>query len=180
MSSSSSSSGPPKIFIGGIDSEVTEEELAKQYTNMLEPRGHSIVKIEWPFDRARQQRKNYAFIQLDSDAAIRVILEAGDRQKIGRRYCDVRRAVPNHQPAGMGMRGGGGGASQNRFESSQNRFHQPMQNDRYANMQQQQQQGGYDGSFDAFASQASRLYAAIVFESGERWTFFYPVGNRKQ
>lgn len=100
-----------KIFVGGVDSNLTEEEI-KQYFS----RFGRVDGIELPFDKIRNRRREFCFIIFDSkEAADSACGES--KQLIGGRECDIKRAQPqstngtgtsNGHQGSRGPRNGGG------------------------------------------------------------------------
>uniref|UniRef100_A0A914WZD7 RRM domain-containing protein n=1 Tax=Plectus sambesii TaxID=2011161 RepID=A0A914WZD7_9BILA len=93
-----------KVFVGGLPSDHPEEELRKHFEQY-----GKVEDIEWPFDKQRNARRNFAFIVFEEeDAADRA--SAYPKQTFGERECDVKKAVPQGKRFGaMGGAGGGGG-----------------------------------------------------------------------
>lgn len=93
-----------KVFVGGLPSDHPEEELRKHFEQY-----GKVEDIEWPFDKQRNARRNFAFIVFEEeDAADRA--SAFPKQTFGERECDVKKAVPQGKRFGpMGGAGGGRG-----------------------------------------------------------------------
>lgn len=93
-----------KIFVGGVDSNMTEEELRDYFSRFGRVDG-----IELPFDKIRNRRREFCFIIFDTKEAADAACSES-KQFIGGRDCDIKRAQPqNNAPGGMGGMGGGGG-----------------------------------------------------------------------
>jgi len=95
-----------KVFVGGLPSDHPEEELRKHFEQY-----GKVEDIEWPFDKQRNARRNFAFIVFEEeDAADRA--SAFPKQMFGERECDVKKAVPQGKRFGqMGAGGGRGGGN---------------------------------------------------------------------
>jgi len=98
-----------KIFVGGIDADMPEEEIREYFT-----RFGNVEGVELPFDRQRGRRREFCFIIFDSeDAAEAAIREP--QQVIGNKECDIKKAQPQrfqHEGGRGGGHGGGGGFGQ--------------------------------------------------------------------
>jgi RNA recognition motif-containing protein len=90
-----------KIFVGGVDSNVSEDELKEYFSRFGKVDG-----IELPFDKIRNRRREFCFIIFDTkEAADTACTEA--KQFIGGRECDIKRAQPQNN--GPNRRGGHAG-----------------------------------------------------------------------
>lgn len=106
-----------KIFVGGVDSNMTEEELRDYFSRFGRVDG-----IELPFDKIRNRRREFCFIIFDTKEAADAACSES-KQFIGGRDCDIKRAQPQNNAAGGGPggplgghrngMGGGGGRSMN-------------------------------------------------------------------
>lgn len=96
-----------KIFVGGVDSSMTEDELRDYFSRFGRVDG-----IELPFDKIRNRRREFCFIIFDTKEAADAACQES-KQFIGGRDCDIKRAQPqnNNNPmgGGRGMGGGYGG-----------------------------------------------------------------------
>lgn len=91
-----------KIFIGGLPSDYSEQELRTHF----EQYGR-VDEIEWPFDKFQSKKKNFAFVVFeDEDAATRAA--AMSKQRFGDRMCDVKIAVPQYMRPQKQMTGWSG------------------------------------------------------------------------
>ncbi|GAV02074.1 hypothetical protein RvY_12685 [Ramazzottius varieornatus] len=81
-----------KIFVGGIDTSMEEEELKAHFEK------HGRVKnIEWPKDRLRDgAKKNFAFVEFEDAKVVEELVKI-PKQQVGSRQCDIRKAVPAQQ-----------------------------------------------------------------------------------
>lgn len=100
---------PKKIFIGGLDTSVTEEELRQWGEQYGE-----IEEVVFPFDKEKNERKRFSFVTFKSGKAAAECCQT-PRQQIGPKQCDIKLATPKPEEAGGrggmrgGMRGGGRG-----------------------------------------------------------------------
>lgn len=72
---------------------------------------HQIVEVEMPFDKQKNQRKNFCFITFDSEQVVNELLKT-PKQTISGKEVDVKKATPKPENMQVGlMRGGarGGG-----------------------------------------------------------------------
>ncbi|KAL4239846.1 hypothetical protein ACF0H5_000647 [Mactra antiquata] len=108
---------PPikKIYVGKISPSVTEDEI-KEYFNSW----GKVEKIEAPYDKEKDQRRNFVFVEFDSEEAANKILahvaENPDYvHKIGNDEVEIKKATPGNRGRGRGGffrgndRGGRGG-----------------------------------------------------------------------
>lgn len=77
-----------KVFIGGIPSDLTEEELKLHFSHF-----GKVEEIEWPTDKVTKQHRNFAFIVFEEETAADVAAE-NQKHQIRDRECDVKKAVP--------------------------------------------------------------------------------------
>ena len=91
-----------KIFVGGVDSSMTEDELRDYFSRFGRVDG-----IELPFDKIRNRRREFCFIIFDTKEAADAAC-GESKQFIGGRDCDIKRAQPQNNNNQMGGRGQGG------------------------------------------------------------------------
>jgi len=128
-----------KIFVGGIDAEMPEEEIRDYFSRFGQVEG-----VELPFDRQRGRRREFCFIIFESeDAAQAAVREP--QQLIGNKECDIKKAQPQRfqQNATGGTGGGGGGGG-----SFGGRGRGPQQQYGF----QQQYTAGWTGGYDNFGA----------------------------
>lgn len=77
-----------KVFVGGLPADFGEDKLRAHFERF----GH-VDDIEWPFDRQRNVRRNFAFIVFDTEEAADAASQ-DLKQTFGDRECDVKKAVP--------------------------------------------------------------------------------------
>lgn len=91
-----------KIFVGGIPAELADEDI-KEYFGQY----GSIIEIEMPFDKQKNQRKGFCFITFESEQVVGELLKR-PKQTIKDKEVDVKKATPKPDQMMMG-RGGWGG-----------------------------------------------------------------------
>jgi len=90
-----------KLFIGGIRTDITEQELR----DMFEVYGN-IVKISIPVDRETSRQKGFVFIEFDdADAVDKAVVHKNDIT-IGGKSVGVKKAIEKDQGSPFGGRGG--------------------------------------------------------------------------
>ncbi|XP_061704260.1 RNA-binding protein squid isoform X2 [Cydia pomonella] len=93
-----------KIFVGGLSSEISDDEIKSFFGNF-----GTIIEVEMPFDKTKNQRKGFCFITFESEQVVNELLKT-PKQTIGGKEVDVKRATPKPDgPGGMTGRGGRGG-----------------------------------------------------------------------
>lgn len=78
-----------KIFVGGVDSNTSEEEIRRYFS-----RYGKIEGIELPYDRQREKRREFCFIIFDTEESADIACKE-PKQTIGGRECDVKKAQVN-------------------------------------------------------------------------------------
>ncbi|VVC91090.1 RNA-binding protein squid isoform X3 [Leptidea sinapis] len=93
-----------KIFVGGLSSEISDDEIKTFFGNF-----GTIIEVEMPFDKTKNQRKGFCFITFESEQVVNELLKT-PKQTIGGKEVDVKRATPKPDgPGAIGVRGGRGG-----------------------------------------------------------------------
>lgn len=77
-----------KIFVGGIDSNMGEEDIKLYFSQFGNVKG-----IELPFDRQRNRRREFCFILFDTEEAVDNAVKE-PKQTIGNKECDIKKAKP--------------------------------------------------------------------------------------
>lgn len=91
-----------KIFVGGLVPELSDDDIKNYFANY-----GTIVEVEMPFDKTKNQRKGFCFITFESEQVVQELLKS-PKQSINGKEVDVKKATP--KPDGMGgVRGGRGG-----------------------------------------------------------------------
>lgn len=94
-------SGYNKIFVGGLDPDLPESEIRAYFMNFGKIEG-----IELPYDKVRNQRKQFCFVAFESEDVVEQICKH-PKQRIGGRECDVKKAT--RRQGGRGGSNGRGG-----------------------------------------------------------------------
>lgn len=79
-----------KVFCGGIDGTLPEEEIRKYFSKY-----GKIEALELPFDKAKGKRREFCFVIYESEEAADAAV-ALSKQTIGGRECDVKKAQPQN------------------------------------------------------------------------------------
>lgn len=91
-----------KVFVGGLDPTISEDEIRAHFGQY-----GAIDKVELPFDKVKQQRRAFCFVQFQAEDAVNAAV-ASNKQSLGTSEVDVKKATPP-QSEGFGGRGGFGG-----------------------------------------------------------------------
>ncbi|XP_066966467.1 RNA-binding protein squid-like isoform X4 [Macrobrachium rosenbergii] len=92
-----------KIFVGGLKPELSDDDI-KNYFGKY----GTIIEVEMPFDKQKNQRKGFCFITFEQEAVVTELLKT-PKQSINGVEVDVKKATPKPDAMGMmrgGMRGG--------------------------------------------------------------------------
>uniref|UniRef100_A0AAR5PXD1 RRM domain-containing protein n=2 Tax=Dendroctonus ponderosae TaxID=77166 RepID=A0AAR5PXD1_DENPD len=93
-----------KIFVGGISPELSDDDINEYFGQY-----GTIMEVEMPFDKQKNQRKGFCFITFESEQVVADLLKR-PKQVIKDKEVDVKKATPKpDQMMGRGMRGGRGG-----------------------------------------------------------------------
>lgn len=97
-----------KVFVGGLPADFPEEDLRSHF----EKHG-KVEDIEWPFDRQRNVKRNFAFVVFETEEGADDASQE-PKQMFGDRECDVKKATPQSRrnqfaPAVYGGNSFGGG-----------------------------------------------------------------------
>lgn len=92
-----------KIFVGGLKPDLSDDDI-KNYFGKF----GTIVEVELPFDKQKNQRKGFCFITFEQEAVVTELLKT-PKQSINGHEVDVKKATPKPDAMGM-MRGGIRGA----------------------------------------------------------------------
>jgi squid-like protein len=79
---------PGKIFVGGLTPEMQDEEIKNYFSQF-----GLVTECEMPFDKTKNQRKNFCFITFEREETMKELLKS-PKQKIGEVEVDVKRATP--------------------------------------------------------------------------------------
>lgn len=88
-----------KIFVGGLTTELSDDDI-KNYFGQY----GTIIEVEMPFDKTKNQRKGFCFITFESEQVVNELLKT-PKQTIKDKEVDVKKATPKPDAMG-GMRGG--------------------------------------------------------------------------
>lgn len=82
-----------KIFVGGIDASLTEEQIREYFS-----RYGKVDGIELPKDRLNQRRREFCFVIFETEDVAEAAARQ-PRQVIGNKECDIKRAQPQPMAA---------------------------------------------------------------------------------
>ncbi|CAL1542837.1 unnamed protein product [Lymnaea stagnalis] len=86
-----------KVFVGRLDPAITEDEVKAYFETF-----GTVEKLELPFDKTKEQRRAFCFVEFKKAAAMKKCLEQTNH-KIGTQEVEVKKATP---PGGANVRGG--------------------------------------------------------------------------
>lgn len=121
--------GIKKIFVGGLEADIPEADIRSYFEKF-----GKIETIELPFDKVKNQRRQFCFITFESEDAVEEVCKQA-KQKIGNKECDIKKATPKPDP--RSMRGG--------FDFYVNSSTHKDGNDRYSGYGQSQGGWGTQG-----------------------------------
>ncbi|XP_011693725.1 PREDICTED: RNA-binding protein squid-like isoform X2 [Wasmannia auropunctata] len=127
-----------KIFVGGLTPEISDDDIKNYFSQY-----GTIVELQAPFDKVKNQRKGFCFITFDSKEVVYKLLKT-PKQTINGKEVDVKKVKVNPDPRGQGFWApgyggygyGGGGYG---YIPEYNGYH--SYDDMYANYDY----AGYDG-----------------------------------
>lgn len=90
-----------KIFVGKCEPTTPEADLKEYFSKF-----GKVEKVELPYDKVKDQRRGFVFIEFDSEESVKKVLEE-TVHKMGNQEFDVKKATPTNQ-AKRGGRGGFG------------------------------------------------------------------------
>lgn len=94
-----------KIFVGGLTTELSDDDIKTFFSQF-----GTIVDVEMPFDKTKNQRKGFCFITFESDQVANELLKTS-KQTINGKEVEVKKATPRPEMGGMrGIGRGGRGA----------------------------------------------------------------------
>lgn len=91
-----------KIFVGGLTSEISDDDI-KAYFGQY----GTIVELQAPFDKTKNQRKGFCFVTFDSKDVVYKLLKT-PKQVINGKEVDVKKVKVNPEVNRQGYWGGGG------------------------------------------------------------------------
>ena len=80
-----------KIFVGGLTPEITDEDI-KNYFGQY----GTIVEVQAPFDKTKNQRRSYCFVTFDSKEVVYKLLKT-PKQTINGKEIDVKKVKVNQE-----------------------------------------------------------------------------------
>lgn len=86
-----------KIFVGGLTPDITDEDI-KNYFGQY----GTIVELQAPFDKVKNQRKGFCFITFDSKEVVYKLLKT-PKQTINGKEVDVKKVKVNPDPRNQGF-----------------------------------------------------------------------------
>ncbi|XP_023027750.1 RNA-binding protein squid isoform X2 [Leptinotarsa decemlineata] len=92
-----------KIFVGGLSTDLTDDDIKSYFAQF-----GTIVEVEMPFDKTKNQRKGFCFITFESEQVVNDLLKR-PKQTIKDKEVDVKKATPKPDQMGGPMMGGRGG-----------------------------------------------------------------------
>ena len=91
-----------KIYVGKIPQELSDEEIK----SFFEQYG-AIVTVEQPFDKMKNERKNFCFVTFENERVVRKLIEEGTCN-IGGHKMKIKQVTPNPRDPWMNQGQGGG------------------------------------------------------------------------
>ncbi|RLU20675.1 hypothetical protein DMN91_007288 [Ooceraea biroi] len=76
-----------KIFVGGLSTELSDEDIKNFFSQF-----GTIVEVEMPFDKTKNQRKGFCFITFESEQVVNELLKTS-KQTINGKETDMAMAV---------------------------------------------------------------------------------------
>lgn len=96
-----------KIYVGKLKPELSDEEIKNHFAQF-----GTISQVEQPFDKTKNERKNFCFITFEKEESAKQLLKVGTTT-INGVDLEVKKVTPKPDPRAMGMafmgRGGGRG-----------------------------------------------------------------------
>ncbi|GAB1599999.1 heterogeneous nuclear ribonucleoprotein D-like-A isoform X3 [Argonauta hians] len=128
-----------KVFVRNLDQNLAENEIREYFGKF-----GKIVKLELPYDKMRNQRRNYCFIEFEAEEAVDKICENAGHQ-IGSREAQVKKATPVANQRG---RGRGGGWNQGGWNQGYNQSYNNYYGQGYCGYGGYGGYGGYDYGYN--------------------------------
>lgn len=96
-----------KIYVGKLKPELSDDDIKNHFAQFGQ-----ITAVEQPFDKTKNERKNFCFITFEKEDCAKQLLKAGSTNINGVEL-EVKKVTPKPDPRVMGMafmgRGGGRG-----------------------------------------------------------------------
>lgn len=126
-----------KIFVGGLTPDISDDDIKSYFSQY-----GTIVELQAPFDKVKNQRKGFCFITFDSKEVVYKLLKT-PKQTINGKEVDVKKVKVNPDPRNQGFWApgyGGYGYGGYGYIPDYNGYHSGY-DDMYANYDY----AGYDG-----------------------------------
>jgi len=91
-----------KVYVGKLQPELTDEQIREHFTQY-----GVIANVEQPFDKAKNERKNFCFITFEKEEAAKQLLKLGQTTVNGMELDVKRVTVKDPMMAGMTRARGG-------------------------------------------------------------------------
>lgn len=88
-----------KIFVGGLTPDISDGDIRDYFSQY-----GTIVEVQAPFDKVKNQRKGFCFITFDSKNVVYQLLKS-PKQYINGKEVDVKKVKINPETMGIGGRG---------------------------------------------------------------------------
>lgn len=88
-----------KIFVGGLTPDISDGDIRNYFSQY-----GTIVEVQAPFDKVKNQRKGFCFITFDSKNVVYQLLKS-PKQYINGKEVDVKKVKINPETMGIGGRG---------------------------------------------------------------------------
>jgi len=92
-----------KVYVGKLKVELSDEEIKAHFEQYGQ-----IAQIEQPFDKTKNERKNFCFITFEKEESAKQLLKVGTTTINGVEL-EVKKVTPKPDPRVMGMMGMGRG-----------------------------------------------------------------------
>jgi len=92
-----------KVYVGKLKPELTDEQIKEFFSQY-----GTINQVEQPFDKVKNERKNFCFITFDKEETAKKLLKEGS-VSINGNELEIKKVTPKPAGGGMGMGGFGGG-----------------------------------------------------------------------
>ncbi|XP_011872529.1 PREDICTED: RNA-binding protein squid-like isoform X2 [Vollenhovia emeryi] len=86
-----------KIFVGGLTPEISDDDIKNYFSQY-----GTIVELQAPFDKVKNQRKGFCFITFDSKEVVYKLLKT-PKQTINGKEVDVKKVKVNPDPRNQGF-----------------------------------------------------------------------------
>ena len=76
------------MFLGGLKPELSDETIRSHFEQY-----GTIVEVEMPFDKTKNQRKGFGFITFEREETMKDLVKKG-KEMIGEHEVDLKKATP--------------------------------------------------------------------------------------